>query len=146
MSTLHDQVLQIQTWRTEQDRVLKHLRCDGRAMAIDIDLHVENANLLVFTNQDQDARHGKGNLVVGQGHNFSAASNGFLAGRGNTIAGDAASVSAGVQNLASGTGASVSGGFANEALGEYASVSGGSYNEATGGYPLQPQNDANSQN
>ena len=94
-TAIHGMVLELEAWRREQDRVLKHMTCDGLAIVIDTDLVVHDANLHVYTDAPGHARIGQGNLVVGTNHTFSLASNGFVAGHRNSISGEAASRQAG---------------------------------------------------
>lgn len=100
-----------------------------------------------------------GNLIVGEGHVWSSATEGFVAGHNNTIIGNHAVVSGGRYNTAYGgnnsvksppsvvsggftnsagsytaNGASVSGGKDNQATDIYTSVSGGTHNTASWDY------------
>jgi hypothetical protein len=76
-------------------------------------------------------KSGSHNLVIGDNHNYPAAS-GFVAGWWNTINQWGASVSGGEMNHASGGHSSVSGGTGNHAKGLDCSISGGRGNTASG--------------
>lgn len=93
-------------------------------------------NLIVGYNeslQQQVARTGSHNVVVGAGHSY-ASTGSVVAGYSNTVSGPYATVTGGDRNMATGIAASVSGGSGNIAIGEASLANGGSLNRALGDY------------
>lgn len=90
-------------------------------------------NLIVGWNGQLIARDRSGshNLVVGDGHSYTAFG-GIVAGKDNEISSPLASVLGGWQNSASGSLTTVLGGDHNAATHESATVCGGNYNTASG--------------
>jgi hypothetical protein len=76
-------------------------------------------------------RTGSHNLVVGEGHNYSA-SGGVVFGFWNVVTEDCATVTGGIENESHAFCASISGGDNNMATGRYSSISGGDSNVASG--------------
>lgn len=77
---------------------------------------------------------GRGNVVIGDEHDYSQAKNSFVAGRGHRVSGEGASVLAGRNNLVAADFAAVIGGEGNSALAPHSVVSGGTRNRAGGRY------------
>merc|ERR1719188_2781412 len=140
ISKLTETVFELEAWRHKADRVIRHFTSSGDAVNIDTDVVVKDANLLVFTSKPVT---GKGNLVVGLQHQYSLASNGFVAGFTNLIQGDGNSVTGGASNSATGTFASVAGGVSNTACGLASSVTGGTQNTASGNWSSVSGGDSN---
>ena len=99
MSELRKEIRVLDKWRQKHERVFRHFVSEGGAIHIQSDVVVRNANLRVFADALGDESRNKGNLIVGLGHSFARASNGFVAGWMNTIQGSAASVSGGYWNI-----------------------------------------------
>mmetsp|Transcript_1835 Transcript_1835/g.3819 ORF Transcript_1835/g.3819 Transcript_1835/m.3819 type:complete len:470 (+) Transcript_1835:3-1412(+) len=97
---------------------------------INIEKHIKltGANLQISAGRSL----ANGNLVIGQYHDFSGATNSFVAGMQNTIVGDAVVAVGGKSCKASGNSATVVGGYNNKAIGSWSSAIGGRGNQATG--------------